>query len=324
VHLLRLGLGKGAPAGMWLVESDTAGALSDPSGTKLPGSSHVGRSDGSSGRRMHYSMASEVALGHVPRGSASTLPSPCLRSDLGLLRRRTCVDQEERGRRRVLREAEAAEGRDRRSREHMERWRRDGMSISWEEYAADPGIVCRGCGLTLDDRSGGWPLPVHMDADHRAAFEAAEAAWRERHATCREGRWSISGSRTYHCSGCCPPPPMSPEQRERIRAIFAGARDVSSLDVWRLTLSCGHTIEWTAHRDHDQLSRSVHDCSECGQRRANVSAERLGPADVPPEDRVDARQARALESAQTELRRAEARLAKAQERLASMQGLSSS
>jgi hypothetical protein len=239
------------------------------------------------------------------------------------------VDQKERRRRRALRDAEAAEARDRRSQERQERWRREGMYISWDEYAADPTIACRGCGLPLNDHGGGWSPTQQMDPDQRAAHEAAEATWQERHASCRDDtaslhfRWGIAGSRTEHCMDCCPPPPMSPEQTKQVAGILANilanATDRSDLDVWRLTLSCGHLIEQTAHRSHDRFTTSVHDCPECQQRRAHIAAERLGPATVASEHRVDARQAREVEAAQTELRRAEARLAKAQERVAKVQ-----
>jgi len=167
-----------------------------------------------------------------------------------------------------------------------------------------------------------------MAPDERAAYEAADAAWRERHVACRDDPasllfgWSVSGSRTTHCMACCPPPPISPEQTGQIAEILAeilvNARDRSNLDVWRLTLSCGHTIEQTAHRSNDRFAMSVHDCPDCGQRRAHVAAERLGPATVGPEQRADARQARAVEAAETELRRAEARLVKAQQRVATL------
>jgi hypothetical protein len=81
------------------------------------------------------------------------------------------VDQEERRRRRALRDAEAVEARSTIT-ERQERWRREGMYISWEEYAADPTIACRGCGLSLNDHGGRWLPMQQMDPDERAEYEA--------------------------------------------------------------------------------------------------------------------------------------------------------
>jgi hypothetical protein len=54
------------------------------------------------------------------------------------------MDPEERCKRRVEREARAAEEADSRSRERRERWVNEAMYISWEDYVADPAIACRG------------------------------------------------------------------------------------------------------------------------------------------------------------------------------------
>jgi hypothetical protein len=51
------------------------------------------------------------------------------------------MDPEERRRRRVEREARAAEEADARSRERRERWAGEAMYISWKGYAADPTIA---------------------------------------------------------------------------------------------------------------------------------------------------------------------------------------
>jgi hypothetical protein len=173
-----------------------------------------------------------------------------------------------------------------------------------EEYAENPTIACRGCGLPMHDRRGDWPPLLRMDSDERAAYEAQDAAWRNRHATCCDGRWSVSGSRTMHCMACCPPPPISPQTLARIAKIFIAPQDPSALVVWRLALRCGHVIETTAHRDLKQMTPSMRDCPHCGERRAHVAAERLAPAEVPRKPRRAARRERAVRAAETELRRA--------------------
>lgn len=70
---------------------------------------------------------------------------------------RTGMDPKERRRRRVEREARAAEEADLRSRERRERWAGEAMYVSWEDHAADPTMACRGCGLPMNDRRDSWP-----------------------------------------------------------------------------------------------------------------------------------------------------------------------
>ena len=61
----------------------------------------------------------------------------------------------------------------------------------------------------------------------RHEHDSADADFRARHRDCRSHRWSMSGSRTAHCGICCPPPPLSQQQIEKIRTIFqyAGTPD---------------------------------------------------------------------------------------------------
>jgi hypothetical protein len=47
------------------------------------------------------------------------------------------------------------------------------------------------------------------------------------------------------------------------------------LDAWDLTLTCGHIVRRTQHRDHDRYT----DCLACGTRRCVVTAQRAGSAD---------------------------------------------
>lgn len=54
------------------------------------------------------------------------------------------------------------------------------------------------------------------------------------------------------------------------------------LDAWDLTLTCGHTVRRTQHRDHgDRRSWRVAECATGEQRRGVIAAERIGPAGDP-------------------------------------------
>lgn len=150
-----------------------------------------------------------------------------------------------------------------------------------------------------------------LGAEERAAHEGEEAVWRDLHSDCHEGRWSISGSRVGHCVGCCPHPQLSPDQVERTARILGDpSSGPSSLDVWRLTVRCGHSIEITMHRSNDGVGAGVHQCPECGERRGHIASVRIGPADVPEDQRAQARRAEAIRAAEAELRRAEVRRTK--------------
>jgi len=88
-----------------------------------------------------------------------------------------------------------------------------------------------------------------------------------------------------------PFPPLSPEQAQRIAAVFS--RLVSNptpdhmLMRWRLRLICGHVIERTAHAEYKTAERafgtSLHGCPECGQDPVVIVAARpLGLKGNPP------------------------------------------
>lgn len=183
---------------------------------------------------------------------------------------------------RARREALEWEERDRRSREQAELWKREGTYLTYEEYQA--GEPCRGCGEPLLDRAG--PGRTNMvDAESIALKEQDEERYRQRHGACRSHRWTVEGSMTLHCGHCCPPPPMSPGQIERVRQIFApsGGRkpDLRELDDWDQTLTCGHVVKVRVHRSNHRPSLAVADCGECGERRGIVESVRIGPSNDP-------------------------------------------
>ena len=118
-------------------------------------------------------------------------------------------------------EAEAAEARELQREVKRREWVEKGMYLTYEEMMA--GIACRACGEILWDGKGKPFIPINnrTEEDQREIDEA-EAKFGERHLDCREGNWSIQASSMLHCHFCCPPPPMSPIQRDKIRSLFSG------------------------------------------------------------------------------------------------------
>jgi hypothetical protein len=185
----------------------------------------------------------------------------------------------QRAAKRAQRAALDAEAEDQRRRERDDLWKREGTRLTWAEYVA--GEPCRGCGSPMKDGLGSWPPLMKMSEQEKREYEEADRRFRERHADCRSGRWTIEGSRLTHCCFCCPPPPLSPKQVESIARIFASVsrqERKKDLDTWDLTLRCGHVVPYIQHRDNAYVSAHVVDCQDCGERRGVVSSERVGPA----------------------------------------------
>jgi hypothetical protein len=182
------------------------------------------------------------------------------------------------------REALAAEAEhERREAKHRE-WRDTGAYLTREELEA--GEACRGCGLPVMDRQGDWPWPKDRTADEQAAYDVAEADFRARHPDCHAGRWSLSGSRSYHCFNCCPPHPMSQSQIAQIAAILRSHEPKpEELDTWRLTLTCKHSVDRTMHHSNRTWTTGVVDCATCGTHRGVVEAERLESVPAQPAGR---------------------------------------
>jgi hypothetical protein len=65
-------------------------------------------------------------------------------------------------------------------------------------------------------------------------------------------------------------------QIDVISAILRGHKPkFEELDRWRLTLTCEHTVDRTAHRSHARWSSPVVECPQCGKHRGVVDAEKL-------------------------------------------------
>lgn len=202
---------------------------------------------------------------------------------------------------RARREALAAEEDDRRLEKRRQQWIEQGTYLTVAEIAGEP---CRGCGEPLLDGLGDWPAPLHMTPAQRRNCDDADASFRERHSGCRAHRWSMSANRTAHCGYCCPPPPLSTLQIERIRQILSSVKtEKKDLIDWDLILTCEHIVRHSQHRDHDRHSFHVAECPTCGVRRGVVATQRIGPAAGPDARAQKEHLSTQLQSAQTKLER---------------------
>lgn len=154
--------------------------------------------------------------------------------------------------------------------------------LTYEQFRS--GVPCPGCGRPYVDAEP-WESrgTMHMTEDERARYEAEELTYKELHASCHSARHSMSGSLTIHCMKCCPPPPMSPTQVEKVRAIPSRPAPPTELMVWRLRLYCGHVIDRRAHRSHLTADRAFTGglaCTECSLRPATIiDAVPIGPVE---------------------------------------------
>jgi hypothetical protein len=175
--------------------------------------------------------------------------------------------------------AEQAERGARRMRDQRRRWEEEGMYLTRAEFEA--GVPCRGCGEPWLDGLGSWPPLLKMTPEQRADHDREEERYLARHGDCRAHRETVAGNRTWHCGYCCPSPPLSAEQVERLRQLVGSwlTPNPASLMVWELTHTCGHTARRTQHQDHREWNLySTYECQECGgEIRGVISAVRIGP-----------------------------------------------
>lgn len=182
----------------------------------------------------------------------------------------------------------------------------------------------------MTDELGSWPPLMKLSEAEKREYEEANQRFRERHADCRDARWSVSGSRVTHCCFCCPPPPMGPKQMEKLASLFASwpSREESKkdLDTWDLTLRSDHMAPHVQHREHSRVSTRVVDWPECGERRRVVGSERVGPAyrdagTIRERSAADReRLARELAAAEAKLTRQQKSAEATQRRIAELQG----
>jgi hypothetical protein len=107
----------------------------------------------------------------------------------------------------------------------------------------------------------------------RVRYDAEEARFKAAHGSCGSIRHSVAGSLTKHCGKCCPAPPMSPSQVERIATLMRPPTPPQELTIWRLRLYSGHTVERHAHYNHKTVQAAFCGavrCAECGCDPATV------------------------------------------------------
>jgi hypothetical protein len=108
---------------------------------------------------------------------------------------------------------------------------------------------------------------MHFTDEERSRYDAEQALFAQLHGECRAMRHSVSGSLTTHCGRCCPPSPLSPEQRGEIARLLSPPRPPHERMKWRLRLYCGHIVEQTARYTHKTVEaafRGSSSCPECG------------------------------------------------------------
>lgn len=188
------------------------------------------------------------------------------------------LSEEEKARRATNRRQHAAvlaEEEDARQTRKRQEWIANGTYLNRAELEAR--VPCRGCGQPIIDDLGQWPPLMKLDDEQKRDYEAADAAFKSRHPDCHSSRWSMAGSRTTHCSFCCPPPPLSERQIQQLSAILTSSRpmDPANLDAWTLTLTCDHVVEKRQHPSNRSWSRGVEECPTCDRTRGVVTAERV-------------------------------------------------
>ena len=147
---------------------------------------------------------------------------------------------------------------------------------------AEAGEPCRGCGVpVMGERRNERSLVSPTSKDPEAL--ADEDAFQVRHATCHSHRWSVDGFRGMHCGQCCPPPPLSAQQVERLAVLLSGPTIAPDQHRWQLTLTCGHPPEVSAHQDNrPDWHPSVWQCMQCDMARGVIMSTHLGPQAIEP------------------------------------------
>lgn len=201
-------------------------------------------------------------------------------------------------------------------------WHEKDMFLTREQAAA--GDPCRGCGLPVIDGLGSFAPLMHLSAEERVEYNAAEARYKQLHPDCRSHRWSMQGSRTTHCGLCCPPIPFSKSQLEAVARILSGhVRREEELDIWALDLTCGHRVEHSVHHTQRYWVGSTIHCRECDSTRGIVTSERIVEA-ADRKKEIERKRATDVARAEREVVKAEKAAAAAREKLAAPQTASKS
>ena len=143
----------------------------------------------------------------------------------------------------------------------------DDLQLPYEAYAA--GEPCRACGRALLGE-----LALGTDRERLALIDADNAEFRAEHAACSMGVWRLEGNRVEHCHLCCPFPPLSPAQRDKLRQLlYQPSLHIDRSATWRVELTCQH-VETLAGHSPRYVEPTVQ-CTECAVIRGVVKAVRI-------------------------------------------------
>lgn len=136
-----------------------------------------------------------------------------------------------------------------------------GLYQPYEAFAS--GEPCRECDRPLLDKPS-----MNDQANTGAAINADNADFRSKHEDCRLGFWNIEKCSVEHCHRCCPPLPLSPDQRDFLRDLLSDPP--TPRVTWHLKMTCGHIERLIAEGNPPSTAR----CSECSVTRGVEAAAR--------------------------------------------------
>ncbi|PCC49278.1 transposase [Brevibacterium aurantiacum] len=143
--------------------------------------------------------------------------------------------------------------------------------LTYDEYAS--GKPCPACERPLlDEPQPGGLLRTQTDVD------ADNADFRSTHKDCF-GFWRIQECSTEHCHLCCPFPPISASDREKLREILL-SEGPAPIATWHLKMTCDH-IEMLTTRGNAPTTTN---CSKCGDIRGVIA---IAQSKSPPRTQSD-------------------------------------
>lgn len=147
------------------------------------------------------------------------------------------------------------------------RWAVNDPQQSSEAYAS--GEPCRACRRALLGESA-----LGADEESLALIDADNAKFRIEHEACRMGVWHLENHRVEHCHVCCPFPPLSLTQYDKLwQLLRSHSGHVDRSATWRVELTCRHveTLDSSSARYVVSTLR----CAECAATRGVVKAVRI-------------------------------------------------
>lgn len=148
--------------------------------------------------------------------------------------------------------------------------------LTYDEYAS--GKPCPACGRPLLDE----PQPGGLSRT-QTEVDADNDDFRSTHKDCF-GFWRVQECSTDHCHLCCPLPPISVSDRERLREILL-SQGPAPIAIWHLKMIYDH-IETITTRGNAPTTTN---CSKCGEVRGVIAT---AQGKSPPHSRSDHANAR--------------------------------